>query len=346
MLTGDNPETALSIARSVGIADGQERAYTGAELARLSDGELRDVLSAHTVFARVAPAEKLRIANVLTAAGEVVAMTGDGVNDAPALRAASIGVAVGSGTDVAKEASDLVLLDNGFSVITHAIREGRRLRDNFKKIFAYMLSTNFSEVSLIAVSLAFGLPLPILPTQILWSNLVEGGLMNFAFAFEPLYPDAMKRGPKDPETARVLSPKLVRLIFLVGAITSVTLVSVYLFLVFHTRLTLPEIQTLMFVAVSVNCIFMAFSMKSFGTPLWKLPLFSNRFLLLALLASAGLLLAALYVPAIQALVHVSPPDLLEVSMLVGFGIVNLVTIEVAKWLVFIRPQAKSAILEA
>ena len=347
MLTGDNPETALSIARSVGIAtDKEERAYTGAELSGLSDAELLEVLQNHTVFARVAPSEKLRMANVLKDAGEVVAMTGDGVNDAPALRAAAIGIAVGSGTDVAKEASDLVLLNNGFSVITHAIKEGRRLRDNFKKIFTYMLSTNFSEVALITFSLIFGLPLPILPTQILWSNLVEGGLMNFAFAFEPLYPSAMKRTPKDPETSRVISPKIVRLIMVIGAITSVTLISVYCFLVFATELSLPEIQTLMFVAVSVNCIFMAFSMKSFGTPLWKLPFLSNKFLLLALVASTGLLLAALYVPMIQTIVHVSPPTLLQVGMLVGFGLVNLATIEVAKWLVFIRPQGKSAILPA
>lgn len=339
MLTGDNPETALSIARTVGIAfDPGERAYTGSELAGLTDAELLGLLRAHTVFARVAPAEKLRIANVLKGAGEVIAMTGDGVNDAPALRAASIGIALGSGTDVAKEAADLVLLDNGFSVITAAIREGRRLRDNFKKIFTYMLSTNFSEVSLIAFSLIFGLPLPILPTQILWSNLVEGGLMNFAFAFEPLYPDAMKRKPQDPETSRVISPKIVQLIAVVGTITSVTLISVYLYLIFLTPLALLEIQTLMFVAVSVNCIFMAFSMKSFGTPLWKLPLLSNTFLLVALLASAGLLFAALYVPVLQAIVHVSPPTLLQVGMLVGFGLVNLVTIEIAKWLVFIRPQ--------
>lgn len=345
MLTGDNPETALSIARTVGITDDpEERAYIGAELTNLSDSELLELLRAHTVFARVAPAEKLRIANVLKDAGEVIAMTGDGVNDAPALRAASIGIALGSGTDVAKEASDLVLLNNGFSVITAAIREGRRLRDNFKKIFTYMLSTNFSEVSLITFSLIFGLPLPILPTQILWANLVQGGLMNFAFAFEPLYPSAMKRKPQDPETSRVISPKIIQLIAVVGTVTSSTLISVYLYLIFFTSLSLPEIQTLMFVAVSVNCIFMAFSMKSLGTPLWKLSLLSNRFLLVSLFSSATLLLAALYVPFLQNLVHASPPTLFQIGILVGFGLINLVTIEIAKWLVFIRPRGKSGIL--
>ncbi len=346
MLTGDNPETAFAIAQEVGIAGPDEsRAYTGAELAALSDEELLQVLNTHSVYARVAPAEKLRMANVLKDAGEVVAMTGDGVNDAPALRAAAIGVAVGSGTDVAKEASDLVLLDNGFSVITAAIREGRRLRDNFKKIFAYMLSTNFSEVVLITFALVFGLPLPILPTQVLWSNLIEGGLMNFAFAFEPLYPASMKRSPKDPEIARVLSPKLIKLIVLVGSITAAMLIAVYLYVV-AIGLPVNEIQTLMFIAVSVNCIFMAFSMKSFSTPLWKLSLLSNKFLLVSLLGSALLLLAALYLPPLQALVHVTEPTLLQLGVLVGFGILNLATIEFAKWFLFIRPAARSAILPA
>ena len=345
MLTGDNPETALSIARTVGIADKHERAYTGAELAKLSDEELLAVLSEHTVFSRVAPAEKLRIAEILKGAGEVVAMTGDGVNDAPALRAAAIGIAVGSGTDVAKEASDLVLLDNGFSVITEAIKEGRRLRENFKKIFAYMLSTNFSEVILIAFALLAGLPLPILPTQVLWSNLIEGGLMNFAFAFEPLYPSAMKRKPKDPEIARVLSPKLLKLIVLVGAVTATILIGIYLYLL-GLDIPVSEVQTLMFVAVSVNCIFMAFSMKSLGTPIWRLSLFSNRFLVGALLASTLMLLAALHVPALQTIVHVTEPSILQFGVLVGFGLINLATIELAKWLFFIRGSVNSRILGA
>ncbi|MBU1292789.1 HAD-IC family P-type ATPase [Patescibacteria group bacterium] len=345
MLTGDNPETALAIAKIVGIAEEGERAYTGAELSVLTDAELLEVLTTHTVFSRVAPAEKLRIANVLRDAGEVVAMTGDGVNDAPALRAAAIGVAVGSGTDVAKEASDLVLLDNGFSVITSAIREGRRLRENFKKIFAYMLSTNFSEVILIGFALVVGLPLPILPTQVLWSNLIEGGFMNFAFAFEPLYPSAMKRSPKDPEIARVLSPKLIKLIVLVGSVTATILIGIYLFLL-SLELPLDEIQTLMFVAVSVNCIFMAFSMKSLGTPLWRLPLFSNRFLLVSLIGSVAFLFGALYIPFLQVLVHVTEPSMLQLAILFGFGLINLATIEIAKWIFFIREPKESRILTA
>jgi len=339
MLTGDNPETALAIAREVGIAHASDRAYTGAELAPLTDDELLKVLRHNRVFARVAPDQKLRIAEVLQGAGEVIAMTGDGVNDAPALRAAGIGIALGSGTDVAKEAADLVLLENSFSVITAAIREGRRLRDNFKKIFAYMISTNFSEVVLISVALILGMPLPILPTQILWSNLIEGGLMNFAFAFEPLYPSAMKRKPQDPEVANVLSRKLIALIVMVGSVTATFLLGAYFYML-SLDLPLKEIQTLMFVGVSVSSIFMAFSMKSFGTPLWELSLFSNRFLLGSLAASAFFLALALYAPIFQALVHTVPPTAIEVGLFVIFGLLNLATIEVAKWVIFIRPERK------
>ncbi|MBY0110413.1 HAD-IC family P-type ATPase [Patescibacteria group bacterium] len=337
MLTGDNPETALAIAKEVGIAGPNDRAYTGAELEVMSDEELLKVLRKNHVFARVVPSQKLRMANVLVGSGEVVAMTGDGVNDAPALSAASIGVAVGSGTDVAKEASDLVLLSNGFGVITAAIREGRRLRDNFKKIFAYMLSTNFSEVVLITFALIFALPLPILPTQILWANLIQGGLMNFAFAFEPLYPSAMKRKPKDPDVAQVLSSKLIKLIALVGTVTASVLILIYLAL-YSMRFPLIEIQTMMFIGVSMNTIFIAFSIKSFGTPLWRLSLLSNKFLLVALLASLAMLIAALYIPALQMLIHTVPPSPLYIAILLGFGIVNMLTIELAKWLFFIRPE--------
>jgi len=342
MLTGDNPETALFVARETGIADAGDRAYTGAELKDLQDAEVLQILRENRVFARVAPTDKLRIARILTGAGEVVAMTGDGVNDAPALEAASIGIAVGSGTDVAKEAADLVLLGDSFSVITHAIREGRRLRDNFKKIFTYMLSTNFSEVVLISFALILGLPLPLLPTQILWSNLVEGGLMNFAYAFEPLYPSVMKRKPTDTDIQKVLSRKVLWLIGSVGVITASFLSAIYLYLV-AAGVPELEIQTLMFIGISISTMFTAFSLKSFGTPIWQIDFFSNKFLMVSVACSAFLLWAALYVDPVQAIVKTVSPSPEQLFFFVCVGLVNLATVEFAKWVIFIRPEARKAI---
>lgn len=340
MLTGDNPETALWFAKQVGIAKEGERAHTGAELKDLDDDALLAILREHNVFARVAPTDKLRIARVLTGANEVVAMTGDGVNDAPALEAAAIGVALGSGTDVAKEASDLVLLKDSFSVITHAIQEGRRLRDNVKKMLAYMLSTNFSEIFMITASLASGLPLPILPTQIMWANLIEGGPMNVALAFEPLYPSAMKRSPKHPDVAKVLSKDLLKLILSVGILTGIMLVTLHFYL-HSTGIPEDELRTIMFGALSVSSFVGAISLKSFGTRLWNLNFTSNPWLILSLMGSITMLIAALFLPPIQQLIHTVPVSGYDLLVIGAAGLVNLVLIEFSKELFFIGPARRA-----
>ncbi len=343
MLTGDNPETALWFAMQVGIARSGEKVFTGSDIASLTDEVLLKVISKHSVFARVTPSDKLRIARLLTGSGEVIAMTGDGVNDAPALEAATIGVALGSGTDVAKEASDLVLLNDNFSVITKAIREGRRLRDNIKKILAYLLSTNFSEIFVITASLAAGLPLPILPTQIMWANLIGGGPMNVALAFEPLYPSVMKRSPKHPDVAKVLSPELLKLIVSIGVFTGLLLITLHFILVSY-GIPEDELRTIIFGALSASSFAGAISLKSFGTRLWKLPFFSNKLLLASLGGSITMLMLALFFPPIQMLVHTVTPSGFDMLIILGAGLLNLVLVEIAKDLFFIGPAKREALL--
>lgn len=333
MLTGDNPETAHYIASKVGIArPGDELVIRGDETDDLSNEELLTKLLTTRVIARAAPSHKLRIVNILREHGEVVAMTGDGVNDAPALRAASIGVAVGSGTEVAKEASDLVLINDSFSIIVSAIEEGRRIIGNLKKIVAYLLSTSFSEIIVITAALVVGGPLPLLPSQILWAKIVEEGLMSFSFAFEGRDPNAMKRDPRSARVKTIITPELRKMVFIVSAVTGVLLIAIYLFL--SPILPVEELRTVMFVALSMDAIFFTFSLKSLDTPIWRISLFSNTYLLFALLTSIALLLLALTWPPLMTLLSTTPLTLYEKLLLVGVGLANLATIELVKYFLF------------
>ncbi len=340
MVTGDNPETARSVAIDVGIATEKSEVRTGKDIEEcVDDDELYKLIMSTKVFARTLPKEKLRIARVLKNKNEVVAMTGDGVNDAPALRSASIGIAVGSGTEVAKEASDMVLLDNSFSIIVAAIEEGRKIIDNLKKIIAYLLSTSFSEIFIIGGALAMGAPLPLLPAQILWANIIEEGLMSFSFAFEKGSPGMMKRDPRESSSRQILTPRLQKLILIVSAITGVLLMGIYLTLHF-LGFPIEEIRTIMFAALSLDAIFFSFSLKSLETPIWKIDLFSNKFLLLALFFSTLLLLAALSVESLRSLLSLTVLTPLEILFLFGVGIVNLLTIEGVKYALFERALRK------
>lgn len=344
MLTGDNPETARSIAAMAGITKGKGEVVTGPELAQMDDTAVRTTLSKVSVFARVLPQQKLRLARILKNENEVVAMTGDGVNDAPALQSANIGVAVGSGTEVAKEAADLILINNSFAIIVAAIEEGRKIIDNLRKIIAYLLSTSFSEILLIGGALAAGAGLPILPTQILWANIVEEGFMSFAFAFEKKEPNIMKRDPRSARARTVLTGEVKRLIFIIATITGLFLLGLYFFLLW-LGLPIDEIRTIMFVALSIDSIFFAFSFKSLDRPLWHINPLSNLYLLGALVISLGLLFAALTVPFLQVLLTLVPLTLFEWGMLLGIGVVNLALIEGAKYIAFRRAR-RSATLEA
>ncbi len=336
MLTGDNPETARTIAAEVGITvPGDELVVHASELEQWTDEELYEKLKVVRAIARALPATKLRIARVLRARGEVVAMTGDGINDAPALRAASIGVAVGSGTEVAKEASDLVLIDNSFSVIVAAIEEGRRIIDNLKKIIAFLLSTSFSEIILIAGALAGGAAIPLTPVQILWANIVGGDLVSFAYAFEKKDPTAMRRNPRNAAAKNIVTRELVWLILILSVVSGLTSIALY-YLLLSWRIPMEEIRTVLFVTIALDSIFFSFSLKAFDTPVWRIKPFENVHLLGALAVSLGLLLMALSVPAMRALLSLAPLTMFELGLLAGVGLANLAVIEAAKWFIFER----------
>ncbi len=337
MLTGDNPATASKIAEEAGIKRDGTSVLTGIEIEKYNDNELLKVLEKTDVFARVLPSQKLRIARLLKANGHVVAMTGDGINDAPALRSADIGIALGSGTEVAKEASDVILINNSFSIIVAAIEEGRRILSNLKKIVVYLLSTGFSEIFIVGGALIAGAALPLLPAQILWVNILQEGFMNFAFAFEPKEEGIMKRNPRSLAMKNILTPNLKKLITLIALVTGIFLMMLYFFLL-SLDISIEKIRTLMFIALSVSSLFFAFSIKNLHKPIWKINILSNKYLLVSLSLSTLMLFAALLLPPLQKLLSLTPPSIFEFGLILVLGIFNLAVIEFVKYFVFERKK--------
>jgi len=333
LVTGDNPDTALSIARMVGIAGAHDIVMTGKDIAGFSDDELYDVLQTVKVFARVLPKQKLRLAQVLQAHGEVVAMTGDGVNDAPALQKANIGVALGSGTEVAQEASDLILVNDSFNIIYAAIEEGRRIIANLRKIVAYLLSTSLTEVALIGTALIVGAPIPLLPAQILWANIIEEGFMSVAFAFEPGDKDAMKMRPEHIRKRGIITKEMLEFIGLVVVLLSALLVGFYLF-INHLGYDVDRMRSLMFLCVSLDSLFMAFLFRSLSTPFWRIPFYTNKFFLASFGVSILLLILAITLPPLQYLLSYQPLPIMDMVIAVLYGIVSMLIIEIGKILFF------------
>jgi len=339
MVTGDNPETGLFIAKQAGIATADTKPITGSDLEKMSDEEIVEAVKERTVFARVLPAQKLRLARLLRDQDEVIAMTGDGVNDAPALQAANIGVAVGSGTEVAKEASDLVLLDNSFSIIVAAIEEGRRIIDNLKKIVVHLLSTSFGGVFLIAGALAIALPLPVLPAQILWINIIEGGLLSFVFAFEPSGSDVMKRDPRSSRVKNLISRPMKWLIFISGTITGLAAFVIYVILS-GTALPIDQIRTIMFVILTIDALLFVLSLKDFYKPIYKIDFTNNNFLFAALGLSLVALFGAILIPGLREFLELGKLTASSWLLLAGVAVFDLIVVEVAKYILFQRKQKK------
>lgn len=259
LVTGDHHLTARAIYEELGLP-AVGKIVEGKELDGWSDQKLQRKIKDIAIYARVEPKHKLRIVQAWQAKGEVVAMTGDGINDAPALKAADIGIALGSGSDVTKETADVVLLDNDFSVIVAAVRQGRIIFENIRKVIAYLLSDSFSEIILIAGSLFLGLPLPIFATQILFINLLADGLPAVALTAEPAEAGLMQEGPRS-KNASLLDREMKILIFLVGIITDLILFGLFVYLL-KTNGDLTHIRTVIFMALGLNSLFYVFSIRS------------------------------------------------------------------------------------
>ncbi|PIR70430.1 MAG: ATPase [Candidatus Niyogibacteria bacterium CG10_big_fil_rev_8_21_14_0_10_42_19] len=337
LVTGDHANTALAVAREIGLKY-TERAITGEELEKMNVEEIREILKNHQVFARVLPHQKMGLVEALHLNNEIVAMTGDGVNDAPALKKADIGIAVGSGTDVAKEASDLILLEDSFSVIVSAIEGGRVILDNLRKVVTFVLSAGFSEVILIGGAILAGLPLPVLPVQILWANIVEEGFMNFALAFEPKEDDIMARHGSQLSPTKIINKEMHFIIFGIGIITSLLLFGLYLLLLSYDY-PIEHARTILFAGLSIDALFFVFSLKSLRKPIWKINLFSNLYLIAAFFLSLLFLVGALVLPFLQALLQTVTPSLEDALIIVGLGIINFVFIEIAKWYFIVKGEA-------
>ncbi|MCA9392083.1 HAD-IC family P-type ATPase [candidate division WWE3 bacterium] len=303
MLTGDHRLTASVIGRTIGISNSDE-VLKGNELDTLSDDEIKERLKYTNVFARVTPHHKLMIIKLLQEMGDVVAMTGDGVNDAPALAHADIGVAMGEGgTDVARGASDMVILDNNFVTIKSAIEEGRAIFDNLKRVVAFLLSTNASEVFLMVTTLILGMPLPLYPTQILWLNLVTDGFPDAALIFGKKDPDILQRKPRNIHDFILDKPVLIQL-FVLG--TSMAFIGFVVFIFYEKTHGIEYARTATLIALAFLQLMNAYNIQGGFVSIFKTRVFSNRFLTYAVLFSAIIQVAVVEIGFLRGLFHTVP----------------------------------------
>lgn len=330
MITGDHPLTALSIAEEVGIVS-EGKVLSGRELAGLSPDELNQQIEQVSVFARVAPEDKLRIVGALECKDEVVAMTGDGVNDAPALKQAHVGVAMGiTGTDVAKQAADVVLLDDNFATIVDAIKEGRTVYENIRKFIKYAMSGNVGEILVILSALVLGWPLPLLPLQILWVNLVTDGLPGLALAVEPADEAEMRRPPLALHEPLFNRAMLLDLLWIGGFICIASLASASW--IANPTTDLDLWRTGVFTVLTMTQMANAFACKSEQSYWTRSHALSNPWLLLAIGSTFVLQLALIYWPPLQSIFHTTSLSLWEFSLCMALSFVVFLLIEARKQL--------------
>ncbi len=328
MITGDHPLTAKTIARRLGIIDGRDSVMTGQDLDKLTLDEFEDTVENIRIYARVAPEQKIKIVRALQDKGEFVAMTGDGVNDAPALKRADIGVAMGiTGTDVSKEASHMILLDDNFATIVKAVKEGRRIFDNIRKFIKYTMTSNSGEIWTIFLPPFLGLPIPLLPIHILWINLVTDGLPGLALAVEPAEKEIMKKPPRHPKES-IFAHGLGYHLFWVGLLMG----SVSIFTqAWFMKTGGTHWQTMVFTVLSLSQMGHVLAIRSDKESLFKIGLFSNKPLLGAVLLTFLLQLATIYIPFLNPVFKTSPLTAGELFITLVLSSFVFIAVEIEKW---------------
>ncbi|MFA5118951.1 MAG: calcium-transporting P-type ATPase, PMR1-type [Candidatus Omnitrophota bacterium] len=311
MITGDHKFTAVAIARALGFFTNDSIALSGEELDSLSDDELFKQVKNISVYARVSPEHKLRVVRAWRRHGEVVAMTGDGVNDAPAVKEADIGVAMGiTGTDVTKEVSDMVVTDDNFASIVSAVEEGRGIYDNIKKFIHYLLSCNVGEILVMFVSSLAGLPAPLLPIHILWVNLITDGMPALALGVEPIDPNIMSLPPRRSGEA-VITKKNIFLLLAQGAAIAFCSLLAFVIVLFVEKEGIGRARTAAFIVLACSQLFHAFNCRNMEKSIFKIGIGTNKLLILAVLVSFVLQMAVVYVPFLQVIFKTEPLGLLD-----------------------------------
>ena len=326
MITGDHKITALAIAQELNIWRKGDTVFTGAELEAMTEHELDKAVATTSVYARVTPEQKLNIVKALQRTGEVVAMTGDGVNDAPALKMADIGTAMGiSGTDVAKEASDMIITDDNFTTIVDAVKEGRRVYRNIQKVIQFLLAGNISEIITIFVATLFNFPAPLLAVHILWVNLATDTLPALALGIDPPEKDIMERKPI--KSGSLFERDLVARVVIQGCfIATATLTAFFI----GYQDDLASGQAMAFCTIAFSQLFYSYSQRSNTQPIFSKGFFENKYLLGSIIISAGLMLILVFIPPVRDAFELSSLDADEWLMIFGFSLIPTVLIELMK----------------
>ena len=329
MITGDHKVTAMAIATELGILSEGGEAIEGSDVENMTQDQLNESVEKYSVYARVSPEHKVRIVNAWQSRGKIVAMTGDGVNDAPALKAANIGCAMGiTGTDVSKQAADMILTDDNFATIVEAVEEGRSIFDNIKKSINFLLSCNLGEIVALLTSVALGMPIPLLPIHILWVNLVTDSLPALALGVDPEEEGLMERAPRDPKKSIFADGLLLSIILQGIVIGAVTLIAFNL----GNRTSVEEGRTMAFITLTLAQLMHTFNVRSVDKSIFQVGLFTNKYLVLANLTSIILVAILIIVPPLREIFKLTTIGTEYVLEVIGLSLMPIVLVEIKKFI--------------